>query len=146
MSPGTESGPAPILAAYQKWLVKESEIGRTSSSKGQISLVATTSIRQFIPYWSLYLFHIKATLASVPNAAVLIQLSLLVISEKLSYSLESGPWMALSERPTSRVYCNCPDITPRKSPGYIGIIGYGAITVLEVGALLSFHFPFSGPL
>jgi hypothetical protein len=33
MSPGTESGPAPILAAYQKWLVKESEIGRTSSAK-----------------------------------------------------------------------------------------------------------------
>ena len=71
MSPGTESSPAPILAAYQKWLVKESELGRTSSSKGQISLVATTSIRQFIPCWSLYLFHVKATLASVPNAAVL---------------------------------------------------------------------------
>jgi hypothetical protein len=38
----------------------------------EISLVATTSIRQFIPCWSLYLFHVKATLASVPNAAVLI--------------------------------------------------------------------------
>jgi len=53
MSPGTVSGPAPILAAYQKWLVKESEIGRTSSAKGQISLVATTSIRQFVLWWSL---------------------------------------------------------------------------------------------
>jgi hypothetical protein len=45
MSLGTENGLALILAAYQKWLVKESEIGRISSSKGQISLVATTLIR-----------------------------------------------------------------------------------------------------
>ena len=88
-----------FLAAYQKWHVKESEIGRTSSSKGQISLLATTSIRQFRPCWSLYLYHVKATLAPVPNAAVLIQLSLPVIFEKSSHSLESGPWMALSERP-----------------------------------------------
>jgi hypothetical protein len=145
MSPGTESGPAPMLAAYQKWLVKESEIGRTSSSKGQISLVATTSIRQFIPCWSLYLFYVKATLALVPNAAVLIQLSLLVISEKSSHSLESGPWMALSKRPTSRVYRNCPDITPRKSPGSIGITKHGATTVLQAGVPSSFRFPFSGP-
>jgi len=34
MSLGTENGLAPILAAYQKWLVKELEIGRTSSLKG----------------------------------------------------------------------------------------------------------------
>jgi hypothetical protein len=27
--------------------------------------------------------------------------------------------MALSERPTSGVYRNCPDMTPRKSPGCI---------------------------
>jgi hypothetical protein len=145
MSPGTESGPAPILAAYQKWLVKESEIGRTSSLKGQISLVATTLIRQFIPCWSLYLFHVKATLASVPNAAVLIQLSLPVISEKSSHSLESGPWMALSERPTSGVYRNCPDMTPRKSPGCMGMTGHGATTVLEAGVPSSFRFPFGGP-
>ena len=130
MSLGTENGLAPILAAYQKWLVKELEIGRTSSLKGQISLVARTLIRQFIPCQSLYLFHIKATLASVFNAAVLIQLSLLVISEKLSYSLKLRPQMALLKRPTFRVYYNCPDITPRKSFGYIRITRHGAITIV----------------
>ena len=53
--------------------------------------------------------------------------------EKSSHSLESGPWIALLERPTSGIYRDCPDMTPRKSPGYMGMTGHGATTVLEAG-------------
>jgi len=112
--PGAEIDLAPILAVRQKWLLMESELGRTSSSKGQISLAATTSTRQFIPCRSLYLFQVRATLASVPKSADLIQLSLPVIFEKSSHSFGSGPWIASSEHSSSEVYRSCPDMTPRK--------------------------------
>ena len=111
--PGAEIDPAPILAIRQKWLLMESELGRTSSSKGQISLVATTSIREFIPCSLLYLSHVRVMLASVPKSTDLIQLSLPVIFEKSSHSFGLGPWIALSEHPNSGVYRSCPDMTPR---------------------------------
>jgi hypothetical protein len=121
-------------------------LGRTSSSKGQIFLVATASTRQFIPCWSLYVFQVKITLASVPKSTDLIQLSLSVIFEKSSHSFGSGPWIALVEHPSSGVYHSCLNITPRKSPGNIGTIGHGDTTILEAGVLLSFRFLFGGPL
>jgi len=142
--PGAEIDPAPILAARQKWLLMKSELGRKSSSKGQISLVATTSTRQFIPCWSLYFFQVRVTLALVPKAADLIQLSLPVIFEKSSHSFGSGPWIALSEHPSSGVYRSCPDMTPRKSPGNMGTTGHGATTTLEAGTPSRFRFPFGG--
>jgi hypothetical protein len=43
---GTKIYLAPILASRQRWLLRESELGRTSSSKGQISLLATISACQ----------------------------------------------------------------------------------------------------
>lgn len=144
--PSAEVDLALILATLQKWLFRESQLGQISSLKGQISLVATTLTCQFIPCWSLYLFQVKVTLASVSKPFDLIQLSLLVIFEKSSHSFGSGSWIALSEHSSSRVYHYCPDMTLRKSPGNIGTTGHGITTTLEVGRLSRLRFPFGGPL
>jgi hypothetical protein len=85
------------------------------------------------------------TLASVPKSTDLIQLSLPLTFEKSSHSFGSGPWIALSEHPSSGVYRSCPDITPRKSPGNIRTTGHGDATILEARVPSSFRFPFGGP-
>lgn len=80
--------------------------------------------------------------------AVFTQLSLPVIFKQSSHSIGSGPGMALSERPTSGVYRNHSDTTPKKSPGKIGMTGHGATTCLRgrssIGLSLTIRWTFIG--